>query len=65
MQVAYSGGDRPSKERCCVGHVWLSREQYDALCAEAADRRIHPDRLIANVIDVVIADDLFRAVLNT
>jgi hypothetical protein len=52
MEVAYSGGDRPSKERCCVGHVWLSRAQYDELAQEAGRRRVHPDALIARIVDV-------------
>jgi hypothetical protein len=64
MQVAYSGGDQPSSRLCCVGHVWMSLPEYELLTIEAQRRRMHPDALLAKLTRMVIAADLFRAVLD-
>jgi hypothetical protein len=59
-----SGSDHPSGARCCVGHVWMTRDQYRRLEREAMARRKHPDALIAEIVDTVIDDGLFAALLD-
>lgn len=63
-QLAASSSDHKSGRRMCVGHVWLSRLQYQRLELEAQCRRMHPDALIAAIVDVAIDDGLFTALLD-
>jgi hypothetical protein len=65
MTVAISAqaAVKPTRQRAAVTHAWLSSAAYQLLEQEAARRRVHPDRLAADILCIVIADDLFRIIL--
>lgn len=58
------GGKDLTPPRCCVAHAWLDREIHDELVLQANRRRMHPDALVAALIDTVLDRRLIPALLD-
>lgn len=46
-------------------HPWLGNDTVHALEAEAQRRGLHPDRLAAQLLEHVVRDRLYDAVIDT
>lgn len=53
-----------SPRRHHVVHAWVTQEIHQLLEREAKRRRVHPDQLVAEIVTVVIGDDMLAAVLD-
>ena len=53
-----------SARRCYVAHAWLMGQYYSLLLLEADRRGRHPDELVAEIVEVVLADNLVPALLD-
>lgn len=54
----------PSAQRHRMAHPWLSAAAFARIEAEAARRALHHDVLVALLLEVIAADDLFAAVID-
>lgn len=50
--------------RTHVAHAWVAKDIYRMLELEASRRRMHPDRLAAELLTIVVGDDLMTAILE-
>lgn len=50
--------------RCRVAHAWLTEAMHADLAAEANRRRLHPDELLARIIESVLENGWIDAVLK-
>jgi hypothetical protein len=53
----------PSQQHHMI-HPWLTTEAFSALVSEARRRNLHPDRLAAEIFEVITRDNLFSAVID-
>lgn len=64
MQTSEVAGKRLTPPRCCVAHAWLDVVDHQALQLEAHNRRKHPDQVLAEMVEYLVAEGVLGALLE-
>jgi hypothetical protein len=65
LQAEVSGTEKTlSPPLCRVGHAWMTETEYAVLLDNARRRRVHPDRLLAQIAVAVMINGYTDAVLE-
>lgn len=54
----------PTPRRTHVAHAWLRERPHTLLVEEAERRRMHPDALVAKILEVVLVEDWTATLLD-
>ena len=64
MTAASADGKALTPKRHSVVHCWVTVHIAEQLSKEAERRGVHPDRLAADLLTVIIGDNVVAAVLD-